>query len=128
MLIVAASFFNKKAYWKSEPRDYYLMTAAIIGLILWAITDKPNLALLFSLLADMLASIPTLIKAYRHPHSESRIAYAISTFGFGISFLSVQTYNFENTTFVAYVLILNGTLAVLASRSRKHQQSSNCNR
>ncbi len=121
LLIVTASFFNKKAYWKSEPRDYYLMAAAIIGLILWAITDNPNLALLFSLLADMLASIPTLVKAYRHPHSESWIAYAISTFGFGISFLSVRTYNCENTTFVAYVFILNGTLAVLASRNRKHQ-------
>ena len=122
LLIVAASFFNKKAYWKSEPRDYYLMAAAVIGLILWAITDNPNLALLFSLLADMLAGIPTLIKSYRHPHSESWIAYAISAFGFGISLLSVQTYNFENVAFVTYVFILNGALAVLASRSRTHKQ------
>ena len=69
--------------------------------------------------ADMLASVPTLVKAYRHPRSESWVAYAISTFGFGISFLSVQTYNLENATFVAYVFILNGVLAVLASRRRK---------
>lgn len=123
MLIVTASFFNRKAYWKSEARDYYLMAAAIIGIILWAITGNPNLALLFSLLADMLAGIPTLIKSYRLPHSESWIAYAISTFGFGMCFLSVQTYNFENTAFVAYVFILNGTLAILASRSRKHRQA-----
>ena len=119
LLIVAASFFNKKAYWKSEPRDYYLMAAAIVGIILWAITDNPNLALLFALLADLLAGLPTMIKAYRHPHSESRIAYAISFVGFGISFLSVQTYDFENTAFVAYVTITNGLLALLASRGRK---------
>lgn len=124
LLVVTASFFNKKAYWKSEPRDYYLMAAAIFGIILWAVTDNPNLALLFSLLADILASIPTLIKAYRHPRSESWVAYAISTFGFGISFLSVQIYNFANATFVAYVVILNGALAVLASRSRKHKQAT----
>jgi len=37
LLIVAASFFNKKAYWKSEPRDYQLMAAAIIGIILWGV-------------------------------------------------------------------------------------------
>ncbi len=122
LLIVAASFFNKKAYWKSEPRDYYLMAAAIIGVILWAITDNANLALLFSLLADILAAIPTLIKSYRHPRSESWIAYAISTFGFGISFLSIQTFKLENTAFVAYVFILNGALAVLASRNHKHKQ------
>ncbi len=118
LLIVAASFFNKKAYWKSEPRDYYLMAAAIVGIMLWAITDNPNLALLFSLLADMLAGIPTLIKSYRHPQSESWIAYTISTFGFGICVMSVQTYNFENAAFVAYVFVLNGACAVLASRNR----------
>ncbi|MBK9795608.1 MAG: hypothetical protein IPP58_03795 [Holophagaceae bacterium] len=124
LLIVAASFFNKKAYWKSEPRDYYLMAAAILGILLWALTDQPNLALLCSLLADVLASIPTLIKSYRHPHSESWIAYAVSAFGFGISFLSVQIYNFENAAFVAYVFILNGALAVLASRGRKQKQAT----
>ncbi len=124
LLIVAASFFNKKAYWKSEPRDYYLMAAAIIGIILWAIANNPNLALLFSLLADMLAGIPTLIKSYRHPHSESWIAYAISTFGFGISLLSVHTYNFENAAFIAYLFLLNATLAVLASRNRKRKQAT----
>ncbi|WP_243286974.1 hypothetical protein [Geothrix terrae] len=126
LLIVAVSFFNKKAYWKSEPRDYYLMAAAFLGIILWAMTDKPNLALLFSLLADMLAGIPTLIKSYHHPHSESWIAYAVSALGFGISLLSVQTYNFENITFVAYVFILNASLAVLASRGRKRKQSTSC--
>ncbi len=103
LLVVAASFFNKNAYWKSEPRDYVLMAAAIIGIILWAMTDKPNLALLFSLLADMLAGTPTLIKSYRHPRSESWSAYGISAFGFGVSLLSVQTYNFENATFVGYL-------------------------
>jgi hypothetical protein len=118
LLILAASLFNKKAYWKSEPRDFGLMAAAILGIILWGITDNPNLAILFSLLADLLAGIPTLIKAYRYPQSESWIAYAVSTFGFGISLLSVHTYNFENTGFVAYLFILNAALAVLASRRR----------
>jgi hypothetical protein len=124
LLIVAASFLNKDAYWRSEPRDYYLMAGAIIGIVLWAITDDPNLALLFALLADMLAGVPTLIKSYRHPRSESWIAYAISAVGFGISFLAVQTYNFENTAFVAYLFAMNGACAVLASRGRRSQPAA----
>ncbi len=123
-LIVAASFFNKKAYWKTEPRDYYLMAAALVGIVLWAITDDPNLALLFALLADVLAGIPTLMKAYRHPRSESWIAYAISTVGFGISLLAVQTHNLENTAFVAYIFVMNGALALLASRGRKPEEAT----
>lgn len=117
-LVVAASLRNKKAFWKSEPRDYYLMAAAIIGMILWAVTGNPNLGLLFALLADILAGIPTLIKSYSHPHSESWIAYSISTVGFGISLLSVQSYNVETAAFVAYLFLLNGACAVLASRGR----------
>jgi len=124
LLIVMASFLNKKAYWKTQPRDYYLMAAAILGIILWAITDNPNLAILFALLADVLAGVPTLIKSYHHPESESWIAYAISTFGFGISILAIQTYDFENVIFVAYLFIMNGAFAVLASRGRKASSRS----
>ena len=123
LLVVAASFFNPKAYGKTEPRDYYLMAAAIVGIILWAITDNPNVALLFSLLADVLAGIPTLIKSYRHPESESWIGYGISAIGFGISVLAVQTYDFQNTAFVAYIFVMNLTFAVLASRGRTRSQA-----
>jgi len=124
LLIVAGSFFNKKAYWKSEPRDYCLMAAAVAGIVLWAMTSHPNLAIVFSLLADVLAGLPTLIKAYRHPHSESWVAYAVSALGFGVSLLSIQTHDFESTTFAAYLFLLNGTLAVLASRGRSHRPAT----
>lgn len=123
LLIVAASFFNKKAYWKSRPSDYFLMAGAILGILLWALTDNPNLAILFSLLADMLAGMPTLMKSYRHPQSESWIAYAVSAFGFGISFLSIQTHRFETTTFVIYLFVLNGLCAAMAARGRRHKQT-----
>ena len=118
LLIVAASFVNKQAYWKTERRDYYLMAAALLGIGLWAITDNPNLALVLALVADALAAIPTVIKAYRHPESESWIAYAISTLGFGIGVLAIQTYNLENVAFVAWIFFMNGVLALLASRGR----------
>lgn len=123
LLVVAVSFFNRNAYWKTEPRDYGLMAAAILGLLLWALTDKPNLALLCALLADGLASVPTLLKSYRHPRSESWAAYAVSALGFGISLLSVQTHTFETTAFVAYLFLLNGALAGLASRGRRPRQA-----
>ena len=124
LLVVAASFFNKKAYWKTEPRDYYLMGAAVVGMILWGVTENPNLAILFALLADVLAGIPTLLKSYRHPESESWIAYAISAVGFGISILAIQVFDFANAAFVVYLFGMNATFAVLASRGRKAGQRS----
>ena len=116
LLILLASFLNPKAYWKTERRDYYLMAAAVAGIILWAVTDDPNLALLFSLAADALAGLPTLVKAYRHPQTESWIAYAISAVGFGVGVLALHSYTFENAAFIGYVFLANAVLAVLASR------------
>lgn len=117
-LIVLASFLNQKAYWKTEPRDYYLMAGALLGMVLWFLTSNPNIAILFSLVADLLAGLPTLIKSYRRPETESWIAYAISTFGFGVGILAIPSYTFQNYAFIVYVFVLNGTLALLASRKQ----------
>jgi hypothetical protein len=118
-LIVLASFINKKAYWKTEPKDYYLMGAAIAGIILWALTDNPNLAIVFALVADIFAGLPTFIKAYKYPETESSVAYAISTLGFGLGVLAIQTYTFENGAFVIYLFLMNGLLALFASRKKQ---------
>lgn len=116
VFVLIASYFNKKAYWKSRPADYYLMVAAIFGIILWALTDNPNLAIAFALLADFFAAVPTLIKCYKHPESESWIAYSLSTVGFGFSILTIQKWNFENSAFVVYLALVNLAMALLSSR------------
>lgn len=118
LLIVAASFFNKNAYWKTEPRDYALMAAAIAGILAWLITDGPNLAILFVLLADLCAGIPTLIKAFKYPETESWTAYAISAIGFGIGILAIQTFDFQNSAFAIYLFLMEGSLAILSTRRR----------
>jgi hypothetical protein len=123
-LVFLASFVNKNAYWKTEPRDYYLMAAAIAGIILWAFTDNANLAILFALLADLLAGLPTLLKAYRHPQTESWIAYAISALGFGVGLLAIPTFKFEQYAFISYLFLLNFLLAVFASRRPSNKTRS----
>jgi len=116
LMVFSVSLFNKKAYWKTELKDYILMAAALIGLFLWAVTKEPNLAILFSLTADLLAGVPTVIKSWKHPESESWPAFAISTVGFSLSFLSVKIYTFENLAFVTYLVLINALIALLASR------------
>lgn len=115
-LIVAASFLNKKAYWKTEKRDYIVMVGAFLGIILWTVTSNPNVAILFALIADLIAAAPTIIKSYKHPQTESWIAYAISALGFGIGVLAIQEYTFENYAFALYLFLTQFSLAILASR------------
>jgi len=123
-LIVLASFLNKKAYWKTKPRDYYIAAGAICGITLWLVTDNPNLAILFMLAADFLASLPTILKSYQYPETESWVAYAISTLGFGIGMLSIQSYTFENSAFVIYLFVVSGLLTILAARKQKRTRTA----
>jgi hypothetical protein len=119
LLVVIASFFNKHSYWKTAPVDYVLMAAAFVGILLWFFTKDPNLAIAFTLLADFFASLPTIIKTFKHPETESWVAYAISAFGFGIAILAITTFDFQNAAFVIYLAIINATVAVLALRPKE---------
>ncbi len=116
LLVVIASFLNKKAYWKSRPMDYGLMAAAVVGIIVWAVTNDPNLAIFFALVADILAGVPTFIKAFRNPESESWIAYAISAVGFALGILAMHGFSFESSAFAIYLFLMNALLALLAVR------------
>ena len=116
LLVFGASYMNKKSYWKSQRQDYYLMIGALLGIILWAITKNANIAILFSLLADFFAAIPTIIKCFKYPQSESWIAYSISTFGFALSILTIKSFVFQNYAFVIYLTIINFIMVLFASR------------
>jgi hypothetical protein len=116
LLIFLASFVNKEAYWRTKVTDYFLLGASLLSLLLWSITDNANIALVIAIIADVLAAVPTYQKAWSHPQSESWVAYAISTAGFFLSLLAVQSYTFQNYAFVLYVFLLNSSLALLSAR------------
>jgi hypothetical protein len=118
LLIVIASFLNKGAYWKTEPRDYVLMAAAVLGIVISVAVSNPVIAILFAVIADALAGIPTFVKAYRHPETESWIAYAISAVGFGLGVLAIPAFTFEHAAFISYVFGANLVLALFSVRAR----------
>lgn len=124
LVIVVASFFNRKAYWRTRPLDYGCMVLGIAGIVLWAVMKTPNVAILFAVLADFAAAVPTLLKAYRHPETESWIAYGISAFGFIVSMSAIQTWNFQNYAFIVYLTVINGLLSLLAVRRHRLENPS----
>lgn len=116
ILIVIASFFSAKAYWKTEKIDYYCLALGLIGITLWALTKNANLAILFSIFADLAAAAPTIRKAYLHPHTESWAAFGLSSIGFALGLLSIHVWIFSNYAFVAYLFVSQFILLLLAVR------------
>ena len=107
IIIFLGSFVNKKAYWRITKFDLSYGALSFIGLILWQITQVGNIAIFFSILADGLAYIPTITKAYKFPETESGWPWlAVSANGL-FTLLTIKTWNFANVGFPFYFLIIN---------------------
>ncbi|MCR4305644.1 MAG: hypothetical protein NUV73_00995, partial [Candidatus Daviesbacteria bacterium] len=99
LFIFAASFFNRKAYWKVTNFDLMCGALALTGLILWQVTQVGNWAILFGVLADGAAAVPTVIKSYKAPETENYLVYFFNPLGAIITLLTLKTWDFTHYAF-----------------------------
>jgi hypothetical protein len=102
-----ASFANKKAEWRITKFDLICGALSIFGLILWLITKVGNIAITFSILADALAAIPTLVKAYKYPDTELAWPWIATDFGVVLTLLTLKGLTFANSGFIVYIFVVN---------------------
>lgn len=113
LLVFIASFINKMAYWKLHKLDLVCGGLSILGLLLWMITRVGNIAIFFSVLADGLASVPTIMKSWRFPQTESSTIFLLSGINATITLLTIDVWNFQHYAFPVYILAINVLLFLL---------------
>lgn len=99
LLIFFASFVNKKAEWKITRFDVICGALSLGGLALWGLTRVGNIAILFAILADALAAIPTLVKAYKYPETENSQVFLFGGISALITLLTIKQWNFAHFAF-----------------------------
>jgi hypothetical protein len=107
LLIFLASFVNKDAKWELSKFDLWCGFLSIVGLILWMITRIGNVAIFFSILADGLAGLPTIMKAYKYPETEIGWPWMMTVFGSILALFTISQLSFANSAFIFYVIIYN---------------------
>ncbi len=107
LVVFIVSFFNKKAYWRLSAADYACGAVSLLALAVWALSKNPDYAILFAVLSDAFAAVPTVAKAWKHPQSESAAAYIGGLILSTSSFFAVQTLNFASLAFPVYLTALN---------------------
>jgi hypothetical protein len=117
-IVFTASFFNKKAYWKLVTFDYLCGILSGLAIVLWYVTNNPNLAIIFAIVADALAAVPTLIKAWHTPETESAWPFIIGVFSPMTSFLVATTWAFSEVAFPIYLIVINILLVISMSKKK----------
>lgn len=106
-LVFFASFLNKKAYWKITAFDLSCGVLSLLGLGLWSITKVGNLAILFAVLSDGLASVPTFVKAYKAPETEGSQAFLFNGMGAAVTLLTIKEWDVAHFMFPLYIFVFN---------------------
>lgn len=113
LTIFIASFVNKKAEWKLTRFDFTCGALSLIGLVLWYLTKSGNVAIIFSILADGLAALPTIVKSFNYPETESAWLYFTGTLSAAITLLTVKVWDLANIGFPIYILLITLVISVL---------------
>ena len=114
-LVLLASLRNRNGYWQLGAFDYACGAFSALALVLWLATQSTWVAIVFAILADGAAGLPTLIKAWRFPETESPLAFVASALSVIPSFI-VATPSFAAYAFPVYLIALNSSIAVGAMR------------
>ncbi len=112
-LIFLASFVNEQSSWQITRFDVICGALSMAGLALWLLTQVGNVAILFSILADGLAGVPTVVKAWRRPETESSGVFWLAAMSALITLLTLDRWDFAHVGFPLYILGICGLLAVL---------------
>ncbi|MBI4032722.1 hypothetical protein HY374_03390 [Candidatus Berkelbacteria bacterium] len=118
LLIFLASFLNPKSYWKLTMFDLLCGVCSLLAFVVWLGIDTPRLAILLAAVGDGFAALPTLVKAWRHPETETGLVYITSCISVLLIIPSIPIWNIENSAFQIYLLLVNGSMIVAVYRHR----------
>jgi hypothetical protein len=116
LLVFLFAFIVRQSYWKLTRFDYVCGGLSIIGLLVWLGADSPLLAILLLAGADLLATLPTIIKAWKYPETETLYTYFIGLFAAIIVMPAIPVWNIENSAFQIYLLLANTVLVTAILR------------
>ncbi len=122
LLISFYSVFKKVGVWSTGWYDFVLFGIGILGLILWQILNLPIIALVCSIIADFSFGLPTLIKTYKEPETETPYVWLFAVISAVFSILAIERWIFTDAAFPIYLLFFDSAvlfLVLVRNRNRK---------
>jgi hypothetical protein len=124
LLVFIASFINRKAYWKISRLDIACGVLSVLALVLWKITGTGDVAIALSIAADLLAGVPTIIKSYKEPQSESYLVFLFGATSAAITLLTIDQWTFANAGFPIYIFLICTLLFTLIKFPQLHKKAN----
>ena len=93
--------FKGYGYKKYGWLEIFCVLSAIGAIIIWKITDDPGMAILLTVVADFIGLMPTAVKTWKEPFSESAVA-CLLVIAAGLAMASTEKIDVANLLYPAY--------------------------
>ena len=117
LLFIFIYLIKKNGYWKINTFDVICGIISLIALLLYIFTRNLGISILFAIISDTLAYIPTIIKSWNFPETETGVMYITGIIGNIIGLLIIKSWIFPIYSFGISIIVFN--LAVLFCIYRK---------
>jgi hypothetical protein len=118
LLVFITSFWNTRSYWKATTFDITCGAFSIVAVVMWLVIGIPTYAIPIAALGDFFAALPTIVKAWKFPETETGITYVTSLISVLLVLPSIHIWSLENSSFQVYLLIVNVMLIAAVYRKK----------
>lgn len=112
LLVFVGSFHNPESVWSIRRIDYACGAMSVVGTVVWLVTRNGVLAISAAIVADFLAGVPTLIKSWTHPETETVYTYVGAVLSMVIVLLTIEHWTFDVAAFPLFI-VCAGSVEVL---------------
>ncbi|MFA5778326.1 MAG: hypothetical protein WC870_02465 [Candidatus Paceibacterota bacterium] len=107
LLVVIFTLFKKNAFWKIQLLDIICGIFSVLALVIYIITSNLWISIIFAIASDFLAYIPTFIKTWNNPETETSSVYLGGIINNFISLLIIKNWAFVIYSFPIYLILAN---------------------
>lgn len=124
LVIAGYSIMKRVGVWATTVYDFVFFGLGIIGLILWQTLNLPILALICAILADFCFGLPTIIKTYKDPSTETPFVWATATISGLLSLFAVRNFLFAEVAYPLYLFLFDSTVLILVLKLVKSKRTA----
>lgn len=115
VVILGWKYGNKKI----ERLDVFCLIGAVVGLILWQVFNSPAVAVMASIVIDVIGAIPTIIHAWKKPGEEAWLSFFLSFMGAFCTLLTLENYNITAFAYPMYLFCSNLIFSIIIISRRQ---------
>ena len=103
--IVCTILWYGARYTRLDWIEITCLLGALCGVIVWCVTESSLAALMIFITIDGVGAVPTIVKSYRAPYSESLVAWSCSFLGSFFNLCAIERWTVAGASYPTYLAV-----------------------